>query len=183
MIKQLIDYINGIASKHKLVNTTKYIAYQDINNQHNNKYYEFLIEDEARIEKQITEGIITIDLNIDVLAFLTKDLDNLTAQDNCLHILLDVLQYVKTENSQLELRDYSIASFSKYTDDNCSGIRATIELIIPSPINLCEYKNNFEDKEIEPEEEDTTLSNGDDCTGESFNTDGEFDLNPLDIGI
>ena len=48
-----------------------------------------------------------------------------------------------------EIRDYSIISYSEYSDDNCSGVRGTLQLLIPSPINLCEYKDNFIEKEEE----------------------------------
>ena len=185
MIKQLIDYILNIASKHKAVNYTAYLPYKNINDQHNNKYYQFIIEDEAMLNKQLIEGIDTINLDIDILGFINKDNDNLTVQDNCLHILLDVLEFIKNDNTQLEVRDYSIVSFSNFTDDRCSGIRCSLQLIIPSPINICQYEDNFINKPIPTPEPELDMSETDSCTKEHFteSNDNRIDLNPIDLNL
>lgn len=182
MISELITYLMNTAKQHKAVNYVGYKREVNINDQNNTKYYQFIIDNEGLLEKQIVEGILTLRLNIDVLGFVTSDSNVLGVQDTALHIILDFMEYINNdmEYYNLEVRDYSIASFSEYTDDNCAGIRATIQLIVPSPINICEYKNNF----IEKSEEEIPvieISNGDECTNTKYNTTSNLIISPIKL--
>ena len=171
-----------VASKHKAVNYVGYKRQMNINDQNNTKYFQFIIDNESLLEKQIVEGILTLRLNVDVLGFVSSDLTVLDIQDTALHIILDYIEYINAdmEYFNLEVRDYSIASYSEYTDDNAAGVRATIQLIVPNPINICEYKDNFIDKteedevmvDIEPENE---------CTNTSFNNTSNLIINPIKL--
>lgn len=179
MIKELITYLSDIASKHKAVNYVGYKRQININNQNNTKYYQFIIDNESLLEKQISEGILTMRLNIDVLGFVDNDVTVLDVQDNALHILLDFMEYVN--GNGFEIRDYSIISYSEYSDDNCSGVRGTIQLLIPSPINLCEYKDNFIEKPIE-EIPSIDITPSDECANETFSTnENKLILNPIKL--
>lgn len=176
MISELITYLINTAKKHKAINYVGYKRQININDQHNTKYYQFVIDNESLLEKQLVEGIMTLRLNIDVLGFVSSDLTVLDVQDTALHIILDFMEFINNDSTyyNLEVRDYSVASYSEYTDDNCAGVRATIQLIVPNPINICEYKYNFIEKEEEVEVE-MDINPDNDCSNIKYNN-NESDL-------
>ena len=120
MIKELITHLMDIAAQHKAVNKVGYKRQININDQSNEKYFQFIIDNESLLEKQLVEGIMTLRLNIDVLGFISSDLTVLDVQDTALHIILDFMEYINNDSEyyNLEVRDYSIVSFSEYTDVN-----------------------------------------------------------------
>ena len=178
MIIQLIEYIQNIAKQHKAVNYTSYKQQIDINHQNNYRYFQFNIDDEVLLEKQLVEGILTARLNIDILGFVTQEQTPLIIQDTALHIMLDVIEYINNDNL-VEIRDYNIVSFSNYTDDNCSGIRTSLTLVIPNPINICEYKDNFIEKEEEIEDELELIPDNECCEYKQMNN--NLILNPIKL--
>lgn len=171
-----------IATQHKAVNKVGYKRQININDQSNEKYFQFIIDNESLLEKQLVEGIMTLRLNIDVLGFISSDLTVLDIQDTALHIILDFMEYINNDTTyyNLEVRDYSIASYSEYTDDNCAGVRATIQLIVPNPINICEYRDNFIEKEEEVKVE-MDINPENNCSNTSFNTTSNLILNPIKL--
>ena len=179
MIIQLIEYIQNIAKQHKAVNYTSYKQQIDINHQNNYKYFQFNIDDEVLLEKQLVEGILTARLNINILGFVTQEQTPLTIQDTAIHIMLDVIEYLNNDNI-VEIRDYNIVSFSNYTDDNCSGIRTSLTLVIPNPINICEYKDNFIEKEEEIEDELELNPDNECCEYKQMNNNNLI-LNPIKL--
>lgn len=186
MIKQFTDYLLSTASRHKAVNTVAYKRDVNINHQHNTPYYQFIMDDENLITKLLTQGLITYRTNVTVLGFVTSDDTVINVQETALHIALDWMEYIATDPNGfgLLIHDYSILSFSEYTDDNCAGVRLTITFTIPSPINLCEFQSNFIDKDITTDEDDTlTLAYKDDeCTNTTFtphNNNTNLNLNPI----
>lgn len=183
MIKELITFLLESFYKHKMVSYVKYQEDIYINSQNDNPYYQVSIDsDGSRLDKQITEGIITLQYNITVLG---REKEIITAQDNALHIFLDVLEYMQNKKDNLSVHDYSVLSLSEYTDDKASGIRATLQLAVPSPINLCEYMDNIdEEKEIAIKENTLEMEGNDPCTSsknESFSDDKEITLKPIKI--
>ena len=182
MISELITYLLHTAKQHKAVNKVGYKRQININDQSNEKYFQFIIDNESLLEKQLVEGIMTLRLNIDVLGFISSDLTVLDVQDTALHIILDYIEYINADTTyyNLEVRDYSIASYSEYTDDNCAGVRCTIQLIVPNPINICEYRDNFIEKEEEVKVE-MDINPENNCSNTSFNTTSNLILNPIKL--
>lgn len=171
-----------IAAQHKAVNKVGYKRQININDQSNEKYFQFIIDNESLLEKQLVEGIMTLRLNVDVLGFISSDLTVLDVQDTALHIILDYIEFINADTTyyNLEVRDYSIASYSEYTDDNAAGVRATIQLIVPNPINICEYRDNFIVKEEEVKVE-MDINPENNCSNTSFNTTSNLILNPIKL--
>lgn len=182
MIKELTTYLLDTAKKHKAVNSVGYKRNININDQSNEKYFQFIIDNEQILEKQLVEGIMTLRFNIDVLGFISSDVTVLDVQDTALHIILDFMEFINNDSTyyNLEVRDYSIASYSEYTDDNCAGVRATIQLIVPNPINICEYRDNFIEKEEEVKVE-MDINPDNNCSNTSFNTTSNLILNPIKL--
>ena len=161
MIQQLINYLLETAKRHKAVSYAAYKRDWNINDMHNHKYYQFIIDDECLLDTLVSEsGILTLKLSAVVLGFVKTNESVLKTQETALHIVLDWMEKIKTTNElQLQIRDYSILSFSEYTDDNCSGVKVDIQFVIPSPVNLCEFENNFIDKEEEEVDNIINLDN------------------------
>ena len=181
MIKELTNYLMNVCYKHNGVHTIKYQTERMINQQPTNKYYEVVIDDEPILKSTSTEGIITIEYNIIILG---KD-DLLTAQDNALHIGLDVINYIDNAYNiyPIRVQDYSFIGLSDYTDDKAHGVRLTLELVIPNPINLCEY--NFDDDKdfLQEPKEIIDLSDEDECTNVTIvkNENNNITLNPIKL--
>lgn len=158
MFKQIIDYLMETALKHKAVKQSKYQRRSLINAQNNNRYIQFIIEDDPFTQYIKTSNVFTITYNIDILGFPTKDYSSLQIQSDCFQIGNEILKKIdKGEMSKyLSVWDYSFLSLSNFTDDNASGQRLTLELVVPNPVNLCTLNDNFDD-EVEVEETDIEL--------------------------
>lgn len=179
MIKELIDEILTLAYKHVSVGSVRYDREININDFHGNKGFQVIVEsDSSLLEKQVVEGIITLTLSMDILGFVGKN-KVIEVQDEALHIGLDIMQYIQDNMYHMEIRDYSFLSLTEYSDDNSSGVRITLKLAVPSPINICMYEDNFIEKQ-EEEEQAIDLTNGDECTNSKFVEEGtELKLKPI----
>lgn len=180
MIKQLTDDILNVAYRHISIGTSKYEYRYDINDQHNEKNFQFILLTDGLFEKQKVEGVTTLKLSGYIISFNSDPNNVISLQDEALHIFLDILEYV---NNHYELGfsvdDYACYGVTQYSDNNCSGIYFTIQVIVPTPINLCEYQDHFIDKPIIPTEE-LIINNGDECTEEKFpQKSSTLRLNPL----
>lgn len=181
MIKELVDDILGIARKHISVNTVSYKRELNINDLHSEPSFQFILMDDGLMEKQITEGIITLKIGAYILGFVGKGNKSLDIQDEATHICLDIIEYINNNMYQMQIRDFSIAGISEYSDNNCSGVYATLQFILPNPVNLCEYKEHFIDKPSVPTDE-LELSNGDECTNTKYQEEGStLRLNPIKL--
>lgn len=175
-MKQLINDILKMASKHILVGDTIYKRELNINDQNNHNYYQFLIDNEGLITER-TPSTLEFNTNVTILGIPNDEIPVITVQDNSLHILLDVLEMIGDELENVEVNGMNVLFLTEYTDDNCSGIRATVSLIIPKPINLCEYQYHFIEKEETTEDDNITL----DTPNTTSKKDKTITLNPLKL--
>lgn len=181
MVKELTNYLMNIFYKHIGVQTVKYQSEQLINQQPTNRYIEVIIDDSPFLESSSNEGIFTIEYNITILS---KE-DILTAQDNTLHIALDVINRIDNQRDyNLSVGDYSFIGLSVYTDDKAHGVRLSLKLIIPNPIDLC-AENFDESKDINAEDtsNDITLSDENECSNVTIikNENNNITLNPIKL--
>lgn len=181
MIKDTIDYLLNVASKHILINSVGYKEDYNINDSHNDKQFQFIIDSSNMIEKNITENVIKYRLEIYCMGFVKTNMSILDVQDQATHMLVDFINYIDNDDYPIEVYDWSLYSFSEFTDNNSSGVKLTLDVIIPNIINLCEYKDNFIEKEEEVKVDiDITPSN--ECTNETFITDeNKLILNPIKL--
>lgn len=177
MVKQFIENILHIAKQHILVGDTTYKREWNVNDQHNNRYYQFIISNEGLLQ-QVTTSAMRYKTNVLVLGRG----DAIDVQDEALHIFLDVLEMINDEMKDIEIEEWSCMDIVEYSDDNCSGIRATVTFILPIPINLCEYREHFVEKpELETVNLDLVVE--DECTN-TKNTkysNKEITLQPLKL--
>ena len=175
-MKQLINDILKIASKHILVGDTVYKRELNINDQNNHKYYQFLADSEGFMTER-TPSTLEYSTNITVLGVPNEETPVIEVQDTCLHILLDTLEMIGDELENVEIGNINVMFLTEYSDDNCSGVRASVSFIVPRPINLCDYTEHFIEKEETIEDDNITLN----TPTTTSKKDKTITLNPLKL--
>lgn len=148
MLEQIVNYIGSVGLKHKAVKTFKYQKRSLINQQNNNGYVELIIEDNAYLQQVITQNIFTATFNVDILGFPKDDTEILGIQSLCMQIAVEIMAYIEKDGTflgKLSIHDYDILLVSHFSDDASAGVRLSLELVIPSPLNLCSYLDNFDE--------------------------------------
>lgn len=157
MVKEIINYICDVAIKHKAVRQTKYQKRILINAQGNNRYIQFIVEDDGSLEHHKINGTMSLFLNIDILGQPKTEDDILAVQNLAFQVGTEVIAYIKRDEAYknlISVADYDYLFLSHFSDDVSSGVRITLELIVPEPINLCDYLNNFDFENNDIEEND-----------------------------
>lgn len=162
MYRQLIEYLQKCALMHKAVYSSKYENKTLRNAQNNNAYMQFNIDTNPFFDTLISVPNIPfiMQLNIDILAFPKKDgtYSVLDAQNDAFQVGIEWLHYVRDDGTfagYLSIRDYQFLGIDHYTDDDAAGMRLTVQFVIPDPINLCTFMDNFSDEFIPEEPTDT----------------------------
>ena len=161
MIKDVINVIKNAALRHKGVRTFRYQG-DDLNNAQNNyKGYQVYVDDISHSQLNITTGIFKVEFQIYVLGFADGTSGNtiLDVQNNAYTIACDIMAFIDTQDEYrgiLSVYDYSILTLSHYTDDNSAGVKLSLVLEMPSPLNWCTLDDNFNDTPYE-EPEDTPI--------------------------
>lgn len=146
MIKNLINAIKEVAEHIKNVKSFNYEGADLINCQNNNATVQVWIEDDIFVEFIVTKDLIKIQMNIDILDNIRDGEENVDVHDrtNKIAIVLIKLLEEKYKNI-LSVYDYNLLNVSHYTDDDLFGVRMSLYLTMPSPINFCNI-NDFIDE-------------------------------------
>ena len=176
MLKDIINILKDVSLKHKGVRTFRYQGNDFFNAQNNNKMYQVYVDDVSLHQLNITTNIFKAEFEIYVLGFVDDDNDVLTVQNNAYTIACDIMAYIDTSDAFqgiLSVYDYSILTLSHFTDDNASGVKLSLVLQMPSPVDLCTLEENFNDEPY----------SGDTDTQIDINTDevGDIDLKPITL--
>lgn len=155
MIKDIVGIIKDVALHHKGVRTVKY-QNKEYNNQQNNYLpFQVYIDSVSYHNLNITTNIFTIEFNLYILAQPTKDEDGiLEVQDNAYTIAADIVAFLDTKpefDGVLSVHDWSMITLDHYSDDDSAGVRLSLTISAPSPVNLCELDDNFNDEPYEDE--------------------------------
>lgn len=176
MLKDIIEIIKDVSLRHKGVRTFRYQSDALNNQQNNHKYYQVYVDDVSMHELNITTNIFKASFEIYVLGFTDDENDIITVQNNAYTIAADIVAYIDTKSDFkgiLSVYDYSILTLSHYTDDDAAGVKLSLVLQMPSPVNLCVLDDNFNDEPYE-EEPDNEISISQDEIG-------DIDLNPIKL--
>lgn len=167
MLKDVIDILKDISLRHKGVRTFRYQG-DDLNNAQNNyKGFQVYVDDISHHQLNITTNIFRAEFEIYVLGHVDDENPVLDVQNDAYTIACDIMAYIDTKPefyNVLSVYDYDILTLSRYTDDSTAGVKLSLVLQMPSPVNLCELDDNFND---EPYEDDP---------------DREIDINDEEIG-
>ena len=176
MLKDVINILKDISLRHKGVRTFKYQSDIYNNAQNNHKYYQVYVDDISLHELNITTNIFKARFEIFILGFTDDENTILDVQNNAYTIACDIMAYIDTKSDfkgVLRVYDYSILTVSHYTDDNAAGVKLSLVLEMPNPVDLCTLEDNFNDEpyEDEPDKEiDLNISEI-----------GDIDLKPIEL--
>ena len=177
MLKDIVNIIKDTALKHKGVHAFRYQG-NDLNNaQNNHGYYQVYLDDISYHQLNITTNIFKVEFNMYILGFPdgTQE-DILEKQNDAYTIAADIIAYIDTNeafNGYLSVYDYSIITLSHYSDDNASGVKLSLILAMPSPVNMCELDENFNDEPYqEPQDKEIDIDT---------NEVGDIDIKPITL--
>ena len=176
MLKDVINILKDISLRHKGVRTFKYQSDIYNNAQNNHKYFQVYVDDVSLHELNITTNIFKARFEIYILGFVDEDTTILDVQNNAYTVACDIMAYIDTQEAFkgiLRVYDYSILTVSHYTDDDAAGVKLSLVLEMPNPVNLCTLEANFNDEPYE-EPEDVEIDINDDEVG-------DIDLTPISL--
>lgn len=165
MLKQLVQYIIDVALRHKAVYHAKYQNRIYTNAQGNNGYFQVNINTDSYFQLLVSvpNEPFTLTMNIDILGHPTSDFTVLDCQDAALTVGVQMLAFIANDEgwqNRLAVHDYSFLALDEFTDDSSAGQRLTVELIVPNPLDICTYMDEFDDEpkpqDIEDKEIDLT---------------------------
>lgn len=176
MLKDVVNIIKDISLRHKGVRTFRYQSEILNNAQNNHAMYQVYVDDVSLHELNITTNIFKAKFEIYILGFVDDDTTVLEVQNNAYTVACDIMAYIDIKDEfkgVLSVYDYSILTLSHYTDDNAAGVKLSLVLQTPNPVNLCELDDNFNDEPYEDE-----LDNEIDINNEEI---GDLDINPITL--
>lgn len=176
MLKDVIEVLKEASLRHKGVYTFRYQG-DDLNNAQNNyKMYQVYVDDISHHELNITTNIFKAEFEIYVLGFVNEDKTILDVQNDAYTIAVDIMAFIDSQEEfqgVLSVYDYSILTLSRYGDDSSAGVKLSLVLQMPSPLNWCTLDDNFDDEPHE-EEEDHKIDVDD-------NEVGDITINPIKL--
>ena len=101
-----------------------------------------------------------VKFEIYILGFVGDDTDILTVQDNAYTIAVDIMAKIDTDEANrgvLSVYDYSILTLARYTDDSSAGVKLSLVLSMPNPVDLCELDDNFDEEPHDQTEPDIDI--------------------------
>lgn len=178
MIKDIVDILKGIFLRHKGVHTFRYQGDDHFNSQNNFKQMQVYVDNVTHTEYNLTTNICKLSLEIYILGQPSEALgtDVVDVQDNAYTIASNVMAYIDNERSLsniMNVYDFSILTLSHYTSDDSSGVKLSLVLNVPNPVNLCTLMDNFNDEPYEEKEEKEITINKDEV--------GRIDLKPIKL--
>ncbi len=124
----------------------------------------------------ITTNIFKSEFQVYILVFVDDDNTVLEVQNNAYTIACDILAKIDLDEAYrgiLSVYDYSILTLSHYTDDSAAGVKLSIILEMPNPVNLCTLDDNFNDEPYEDDEDQEIDINNDEI--------GDIEINPITL--
>lgn len=178
MLKDIIEILKNVSLRHHGVYTFRYQG-DDLNNaQNNHKGYQVYVDDISLHELNITTQIFKVRFEIYVLGHPDGTSGNtiLDVQNNAYTIAVDIMAFIDSQEEfqgLLSVYDYSILTLSRYTDDDASGVKLSLVLEMPSPLNWCTLEDNFDDEPHEEEPDHEIDINVEEV--------GDIDINPIHL--
>lgn len=150
MLKDLVDIIKDVSLKHKGVKTFRYQNKTYNNAQNNYAPFQVYLDSISYHNLNITTNIFTVEFNLYVLAQPDKTEDGvLNVQNSAYTIAADIVAYIDYKSEYkgvVSMHDYGMMTLDHYTDDDSCGVRLSLTLEAPSPINLCQLDDNFNEE-------------------------------------
>lgn len=178
MIKDLVEIFKNISLRHKNVRTFRYQNDMHNNAQNNHKTYQVYLDTVSLHQLNITTNIFTSSFELYILSQPDGTSGNTIedVQNYAFTIAVDILGALdnwEDYKGVLSIHDYSILTVSEYSDDNSSGVKLSVILETPSPLNLCLLDDNFNEDPYQ-EDEDHEIDVDEDEVG-------DIDITPITL--
>lgn len=165
MIKGIVKYFYDLSEKHKLIRGFKYGSLSKRGGVADDAYPLCFLESPIYIgDATLTTGYIQyLTVNFDIVATPTLlenwlgiergKADEEVLQQFCYEIALNYIakmnrDYVNGDTLN-EIASYNFTTLEHWKDDNAIGVRCTLKLNVPNPINYCDVDEHFDpDKEF-----------------------------------
>lgn len=160
IIKKIVDTFYKLSKEHKLVRSFIYDRISKKKGTGEQLYPQVFLEDPIYINKsQPLQRQIPIQVNFDITclphAFNNYNVEQLTeeqCQNVCHEIALSFISKIRQDNKNIlkdtfqgiEIDEYSFLTLRNWGDDNASGIRCTLNLLVDSDIQLCDIDEHFD---------------------------------------
>lgn len=151
MLKDIIEILETISLRHKGVRTFRYQSKILNNAQNNYGTYQVYVDDVSLHQLNITNNVFKAEFDIYILGQANGESGNtiLDVQNNAYTIAVDIVAKIDSDEAfrgVLSVYDYSILVLSHYSDDNSSGVKLSLVLEMPSPLNWCTLDENFNEE-------------------------------------
>lgn len=158
IIRNIIDVFYTLSREHKLVRSFIYDRVSKKKGTGEQKYPSVFLEDPIYIRtSEPLDGKVPVQVNFDITClphafnnYNVKQLKEEECQNICHQIALHFIAKLRQDNKDLETRngvevqDYSFVTLRNWGDDNASGVRCTINLLVDSDIQLCDIDEHFD---------------------------------------
>lgn len=180
MLTDVINILKDVSLRHKGVRTFRYQGDDFFNAQNNHKTFQVYIDDISLHELNITTNIFKARFEIYILGFPTGESGStvLDIQNDAYTIACDIMAFIDTKDEYkgvLSVYDYSLLTIARYTDDSSAGVKLSLTLEMPNPVNLCTLDDNFNDEPYEDDEDHEIDINDDEV--------GDITINPIHLPI
>ena len=154
MLKDIIEILKNASLRHKGVRTFRYQGNDFFNQQNNHAPYQVYVDDISVHKLNITTGIFRSEFQIYILGHTDDEKSVLDVQNEAYTIAVNIMAFIDTQEDFLgilSVYDYSILTISHFTDDSSAGVKLSLVLQMPSPLNWCTLEENFNDEPYEEE--------------------------------
>lgn len=154
MPKDIIEILKNASLRHKGVRTFRYQGNDFFNQQNNHAPYQVYVDDISVHKLNITTGIFRSEFQIYILGHTDDEKSVLDVQNEAYTIAVNIMAFIDTQEDflgVLSVYDYSILTISHFTDDSSAGVKLSLVLQMPSPLNWCTLEENFNDEPYEEE--------------------------------
>lgn len=148
MLKDVINVLKDISLRHRGVKTFRYQGDKFNNAQNNYEAFQVYVDDISLHELNITTGVFKVKLEIYVLGQPDGSSGKtvLDIQNDAYTIACNIMAKIDGDSAYhgiLSVYDYSLLTLARYTDDNSAGVKLSLTLEMPNPVNLCTLDDNF----------------------------------------
>lgn len=178
MYKDIVDIIKNTCLRHKGVRTFKYQSDTLNNSQNNSAPFQCYLDDVSLSELNITTNIFKVSFELYILgqANVSEERTILDVQNYAYTVACNILAYIDNNrewSNVISVYDYSILTLSHYTSDDSCGVKLSITIQTPNPVNMCELDSNFNDEPYEEKEDKEITIDKDEV--------GRIDLKPIKL--
>ena len=178
MLKDIIEILENISLRHRGVKTFRYQSKILNNAQNNFGTYQVYVDDVSLHQLNITSNIFKVEFEVYILGQADGTSGNtiLDVQNNAYTIAVDIMAKIDTDEQNkgvLSVYDYSILTLSHFTDDDSAGVKLSLVLQMPSPLNWCDLDSNFNDEPYSGDTDTEITISGDNV--------GDIDIEPIHL--